>query len=143
MAIVEERKKVLKPKVVKTLNPSSRETTLVTQGVEEVEEYVRTYTGKDLEAAKGIFKEQARENLHQQSQEWKQKGSLVISDPLGRRTVIRADREEELRAHGYGVAATKAMFRVNGFSKTRRGGLRREKILYRNGERIVLLREEQ
>jgi len=140
--IIEERKKVLKPKVVKTLNPSSQETTVVTEGVEEVEEYVRTYTGKDVQAARGLFKEQAQQNLHEQATEWKRHGSVVISDPLGRRTEIRADREDYLRGQGYGVAATKSMIRVNGFSKTRRGGVRKEKILYRNGTRIVLKREE-
>jgi len=100
-------------------NPKTGEVML--ENARPTEEYEITFTGKDVGLAKGWFKKDAEADINKQL----------------------SDKEAFYRSNGYGVKTNKFTMVVDGFHKRDRiGGFRREKILYRNGERIVLIKEE-
>jgi len=98
-------------------------------------------SGKEVGELQGMFKDSAPQMMHETWKEWKAIGEEKITKPDGSTDVVRADQVENYRRmEGFCVSATRPTFACNvpweGSLKKR--GLRREKILYKNGERIVL-----
>lgn len=112
-----------------------------TTKTEIVEPYEIKATGKEVYELQDAFKDSGPAMMHDGWKEWNSIGETTITRPDGSTDVVRADKEEMYRSQpGFCVTATRPTFTCNvpweGSMKAR--GLRREKILYKNGERIVL-----
>lgn len=107
----------------------------------EIPQWEIRATGKDVQALRGAFKDSAPQMMHEGWKEWQSIGETKITRPDGSTDVVRADKEALYRSQpGFCVHATRPTFTCNApwEGSLKRLGIRRQKILYRDGQRIVL-----
>lgn len=96
-------------------------------------------TGREVQELRGIFKDSAPQMMHEGWKEWNAIGETKITRPDGSVDVVRADKEEAVRAMpGFCKSATKPVFTMNGFGGMRKEGITRMRIRYHNGQREIL-----
>lgn len=109
--------------------------------MKEIPQWEINASGEEVKELEGIFKGTAHQMLHDSWKEWQSIGEETITKPDGSTDVVRADHLENYRRQpGFCVKATRPTFTCNvpWVGSMRKRGLVHEKILYKNGERIVL-----
>lgn len=99
-------------------------------------------TGKDVEALKGQMREAGLVGMQQAHNRRQKYGVETLSTPNGQPLEVPAPLIDTYRQRGFGQAALKTSFRVDGFGGMKALGLRRITIRYHNGAREIT-REER
>jgi hypothetical protein len=97
--------------------------------------------GKERHELDDVFKDSAPQMMHDGWKEWDAIGETTITKPDGSTDVVRADKEHLYRSQpGFCVHATRPTFTCNvpWEGSLKREGITRQRILYKDGERIVL-----
>jgi len=100
-----------------------------------------TATGKEVHELDDAFKDSGPEMMQEGWKEWNSVGETTITKPDGSTDVVRADKEHLYRnMPGFCERAVRPTFTVNvpWEGSMRRDGLSYTKILYKDGERVVL-----
>ena len=130
--------------IEKVYLPKEQRTVLNTDGtikdVKEVTPWEVRASGKEVQELRGMFKDTAPAMMHETWKEWKSIGKTVITRPNGAAPIeIRADKEAHYRGYpGFCKTRVRAGVTISGFGGMKASGLTRSKILYKDGERIVL-----
>lgn len=98
--------------------------------------------GKERHELDDMFKESGPDMFHEGLTEWEKVGETKITRPDGSIDTVRADKEQLYRDQpGFCVKAVRPTFTVNvpWSGSLRREGITRQRILYKNGVKTVLM----